>query len=259
VGVLRKPVEPAYQPFRTYEIVDPGKWTVHAEPRQIEFVHELDAYVYRKTVSLAEGLVIEHRLTNTGRRPIETEQYNHNFFVIDGHHVGPGVSIAFPFEPRPTMELKGLAEIRANRLVFLRDVLPDEFIWTLLEGYGAQAKDYDLRIENRDAGAGVRIVGDRPLSKLAFWSIRTVACPEPYVQLSIDPGQEERWRLSYTFYDLARCPQNRDCLRCPKAVSAAVDTAGCPRFCPAATIDVPSAYPTRLFAIVANCMLLVPS
>src|SRR5271169_5089953 len=28
VGSLRKPAEPAYRQFSTYEIVDPGKWTV---------------------------------------------------------------------------------------------------------------------------------------------------------------------------------------------------------------------------------------
>src|SRR5438093_12295428 len=49
---------------------------------------------------------------------------------------------------------------------------------------------YDIRIENRKTGAGVRISGDRPLSKVVFWSIRSVACPEPYVELRIEPAQE---------------------------------------------------------------------
>lgn len=202
VGVLGKPEESAYQPFSTYDIVNPGKWTVRTAPDRIEFMHKLDAYLYRKTVLLADELVIEHSLTNTGRCPIDTEQYNHNFFVIDGRPIGPAVAITFPFELRPTMDLKGLAQIRANRLVFLREFGPDEFIWTLLEGYGTTAKDYDLRIENRDAGAGVRITGDRPLSKMVFWSIGTVACPEPYVSLRVEPGCEERWCVSYEFYDL---------------------------------------------------------
>jgi hypothetical protein len=213
VGVLRKPEESVYQPFSTYEIVDAGKWTAHTAPNQIEFVHALAApaggyaYLYRKTVLLMNDkpeLVLEHSLSNTGRRPIETAQYNHNFFVIDGRHVGPDVAITFPFEPRPTMDLKGLAQVRSNQLVYLRELRQDEFIWTLLEGFGATAEDYDLRIENRGAGAGVRITGDRPLSKVVFWSIRTVACPEPYVQLRIEPGREERWRVSYEFYDLPK-------------------------------------------------------
>ena len=57
---VRKPVEPAYRRFETYDIVDPGKWTVNKGKDRIEFVHELGdtagyAYTYRKTVRLLEG------------------------------------------------------------------------------------------------------------------------------------------------------------------------------------------------------------
>ena len=41
VGAVRKPDEPAYRRFETYEIVDSGKWTVNKGSDQIEFVHEL--------------------------------------------------------------------------------------------------------------------------------------------------------------------------------------------------------------------------
>jgi uncharacterized cupin superfamily protein len=55
VGTVRKPEEQAYRPFETYEIVDPGKWTVKKHKDRIEFTHQLRgengyAYVYRKTV-----------------------------------------------------------------------------------------------------------------------------------------------------------------------------------------------------------------
>jgi hypothetical protein len=33
---------------------------------------------------------------------------------------------------------------------------------------------YDIRTEDRKAGAGVRIRGDRPLIRLSVWSIRNV-------------------------------------------------------------------------------------
>jgi len=48
----------------------------------------------------------------------------------------------------------------------------------------------------------VHITGDTPLSKVVFWSIRTVACPEPYVQLHVEPGQESKWKINYDFYTL---------------------------------------------------------
>src|SRR5689334_7012746 len=37
VGVLRKPDDKAYSPYRLYEIVDSGKWNVHANNDSIEF------------------------------------------------------------------------------------------------------------------------------------------------------------------------------------------------------------------------------
>jgi hypothetical protein len=75
---------------------------------------------------------------------------------------------------------------------------------TEIEGFGPGAADYDFRVENRKAGAGVRITGDRPLSKIVYWSIRTTLCPEPYIDIKVPPGQESRWTLRYQFYTLER-------------------------------------------------------
>jgi hypothetical protein len=41
VGVVRKPEEKGYQNFKTYEILDPGKWLVKAEKNRIRFTHIL--------------------------------------------------------------------------------------------------------------------------------------------------------------------------------------------------------------------------
>src|SRR3954466_10380359 len=71
VGAVRKPDEPRYRQFSTYEITDPGTWTVNKGKDWIEFVHELRdtagyAYQYRKKLRLAgDSLVLEHHLKNT--------------------------------------------------------------------------------------------------------------------------------------------------------------------------------------------------
>ena len=39
IGVVRKPDEPAYQTFKTYELVDPGKWIVHTSKDRVAFTH----------------------------------------------------------------------------------------------------------------------------------------------------------------------------------------------------------------------------
>jgi hypothetical protein len=206
VGAVRKPEEPAYRRFETYEIVDPGKWTVKKDASSIEFVHELGdtsgyAYVYRKTVRLVKDtLVLEHRLKNTGRKAIATSVYNHNFFTMDRQPTGPDIVVRFPFAPRAARPLNDLAETRGNDVRFLKDFVKGQTVFTEVEGFGATAKDYDFRIENQRTGAGVRVTGDRPISKLYFWSANLTVCPEPYIDASVEPGKESTWRITYQFY-----------------------------------------------------------
>ena len=49
-------------------------------------------------------------------------------------------------------------------------------------------------------GAGVRITGDRPLTKLALWSIRSVVSIEPFVDVSTEPGGRTMWTYNYKHY-----------------------------------------------------------
>jgi hypothetical protein len=212
VGALRKPEEPRFGQFHTYEIVNPGKWTVNRAPDSIEFIQELTdtagyAYLYRKIVRLTKDrpeLVLEHTLKNTGKKTIETSVYEHNFYMLDGQPAGPDVAVKFPFELRALADLKGLAEVSGKDLVYVRELQKGQTVYTGLEGYGGAPADYDIRVENRKTGAGVRQRGDRPLSKLVLWSIRSTVCPEAYVSMRIEPGQESRWRIAYEFYEVPK-------------------------------------------------------
>jgi len=211
IGTLRKPEEKDYRPYDTYEIVDPGKWTVGRHKDRIEFTQRLKseqgyAYVYRKTVRLVKGkpqLLLEHSLKNTGRKVIETNQYNHNFFVIDHEVVGPDVVVKFVFTPNPTRGFKDRAEVHGQEIVCPRELeRRNGGVFSELEGAGTQVKDYDFRIENLKTGAGVRFTSDQPLQKVNFWAIRTVAVAEPYIELKIEPGKESRWTIRYDFYTM---------------------------------------------------------
>lgn len=206
VGAVRKPDEPRYRRFETYEIVDSGKWTVEKGTDWIEFVHELRdtagyAYAYRKKIRLVKDtLVLEHRLKNVGQKAIRTSVYNHNFYMLDGQPAGPDFVVRFPFAPRAARPLNAVAETRGNDIVFLQELQPKQTVFTEVEGFGASARDHDIRVENRKTGAGVRQIGDRPISKLLFWSARTTVCPEAYIDLSVAPGKESSWRIVYEFY-----------------------------------------------------------
>lgn len=233
VGVLRKPLagEPSIPPqpparagapggpdrydhSRSYTIVDPGKWTVKKRKDAVEFTHELTnaadgyAYVYHKTLRLVPGkpqMVIEHSLRNTGRKTINSTVYNHNFLVLDNE--GPSqdftVTVPYKIEPGPRPPTAGLLEVRGNELVYLKTLTGEERATATLRGFGDTAKDYDIRVVNKKLGAGYHVTGDRPLSNLAVWSIRSVNAVEPYVSMSIEPGKDYTWNLTYDYFTTA--------------------------------------------------------
>jgi hypothetical protein len=207
VGALRRPDDAPFRQFNTYEITNPGKWTVHRSGHSVEFTHELGdtggyAYVYRKTLRLDRNhLILEHRLRNRGRNKISTSVYEHNFFMLDGQATGPDTVIRFRFDPSAKAELNGLAETKKNDLRYLHELQRGQTVFSELSGYGGSAADNDIRVENIQTGAGVRQTGDHPLSKLVLWSIRTTVCPEAYIDLQVEPGREVSWRIAYEFYN----------------------------------------------------------
>jgi len=210
VGALLKPEERQFARFKTYEIADGGKWTEHHGPDWVEFTHKLAdtngyAYLYTKRVSLAKNraaLVLEHTLKNTGKKVIDTSVYDHDFYMLDGKPTGPDITVRFPFTPRAKTDLGPLAEVRGKDVVYKAELQKRQTVSTEFEGFGTTPADYDFRVENSKTGAGVRQRGNRPISKLIFWSIRTTVCPEAYIHMRIEPGKQETWRIEYEFYTL---------------------------------------------------------
>ena len=208
VGVLRRPDAEAYDNYRDYEIVDSGKWLINCARDMVEFVHELTdqatgyGYVYTKRLLLTKAkaeMVIEHTLKNTGSRTIQSSVYNHNFFVLDNETTGPDFTITVPFEIKSTSR-SDLIAIQGNEIRFLKKLQDKDVAMVGIRGFGDSAKDYDIRIYNKKVGAGVRITGDRPLSREMLWSIRSVLTLEPFIDMTVEPGGEFTWKLSYEFY-----------------------------------------------------------
>jgi hypothetical protein len=212
VGVLRKPDDRNYDPYRLYPIQDGGKWTVMPKPDSIEFRQALAdeqtgyAYEYRKIVTVTghpPHLVLDHTLRNTGKRVIETSVYNHNFLFLDRQPPGPDYSLTVPFQlDTSKLPANSLAEVRGNHISFSRTLTGEERVYLDLRGFGKNAKDYDIRIENRRLGAGVRITADRPLSRLSLWAIRAPLSIEPFIDMKIEPGGDFTWRIQYEYYTI---------------------------------------------------------
>ena len=204
VGTVIKPNESLYDLRTPYRISNYGKWNVHAGSQQVSFRHHLKdndyAYDYKKTVKLSKNkpqLILSHSLKNTGKKRIETKVYNHNFFVIDSQPTGPGFVVTFPFELEGT-EQNDFVKFKGNELIFLKELGRRNVSFKDLSN--GKPSPYDLKIENRRTKAGVRITADRPVSKLVFWAAGKTLCPEPYIDIVIDPGQEFSWNITYDYY-----------------------------------------------------------
>jgi hypothetical protein len=92
--------------------------------------------------------------------------------------------LPFPGSIPPTLDLKGLA--------------PGQGAFTQLESYSASA-----------AGIAVHITGDQPVAKFVDWSIPSTFCPEPYINLTPEPGREVRWQYACELYTLPSTPRRR--------------------------------------------------
>lgn len=211
VGILRRG-DGNYQRFKPYEVLDSGKRTLKKHADSIEFTQDLSdpatgyAYQYRKVVRLVKGkpeLVIEHTLKNTGKRPIESNVYNHNFVVLDKQPPGPDFKVKLPFVIQPTRPPnKSLIDVHGDEMVYAKTLVGQDQAVVQFKGFGDNASDTEMIFENKKVGAGMRVTGDRPLIRDMLWSIRTVLAIEPYIAINIQPGAEFTWKNQTEYYTM---------------------------------------------------------
>jgi hypothetical protein len=212
IGVLKRTDDAPFKFSAPYPIVDHGKWKVHASRDAIAFQQKLKpkagvGYDYTKTLRLSSGepvLSIEHALTNTGTRTIDTEVYDHDFYMLDDSPTGPAITVKFPFEPVAAKDLDNGAHIAGRQIVFDRELITNgsarESAFGGLTGFSQNVSDYDFIVENSTTGAGVEQTADVPIARLFFWSIRTTVCPEAYIHIVVAPGQTAHWTIRYRFF-----------------------------------------------------------
>ncbi len=209
VGLLRKIDNAPYRFTTHFPLVDGGKWSVHRSQSAVAFEQILGGanadfgYDYTKTIRLVGNsatLVIEHRLKNTGKLPIITTVYDHNFLTIDGMNVGKAYSISAPYDihPTPAPDPK-VVSIDGKKASYIADLQGEDRAAFGLQGFSADAKDYDFAITNQAASVEVRITGDRPLTNVEVWSIRSVLALEPFIDIRVVPGQDYEWSYTYTY------------------------------------------------------------
>jgi hypothetical protein len=207
VGILKR-TTPTYDFVHAYPVLNEGRRSFSATKTSLRLTHDLSdketgyGYAYVKTIRLVPGkaqMVIEHVLKNTGSKPIESAVYCHNFLTLGTGN--ENVAITAPFDIKAEKPFApGAAEVRGKTLRYLRAVKEGEAVTSPISGFGANVSDYDFKIVNTKTGFGQRIRADQPLSRINFWSIRTNVSWEPYIAISLKPGETKRWTYTYDYF-----------------------------------------------------------
>ena len=199
--MLAKPLKNRYSLFQQPKLLAGAPTTVTWHDDAAEFTQTcpgVDGYAYAMTARLScqgKTVTVDWALTNTGRRPFTTRQYVHNFFRFDGHDVGPGYVLRFPYDFSATgMEPQQRQVGREIRFV---ERIPR---WVNLvvpypEGYTGPNR---CIIEHAD-GQRVTCETSMPGLRTAVHARPMYLAPEQFIELKLAPGQTVRWRRAYTF------------------------------------------------------------
>lgn len=208
VGLLKRIDDQPYKFGTVYPIIDHGKWTVRVSSRSVTFTQLLRtstgySYLYQKKLVLdpkAPVMRLEHSLKNLGTKPITTNVYAHDFFMLDNVPTGPGMAVTFGFQPKTDLPFpEGLVSMSGNEIVFKDTPKRGYSAQGYLTGYTGKPGEYSFHLEDRSNGVGVVQTSESLLSTVYFWSTPKTICPEAYIAIDVAPGATQKWSINYRF------------------------------------------------------------
>src|SRR3984957_5978103 len=159
VGILKRDTD-KYDFVHTYPIVNEGKRGYSATKTSVRLTQDLNdkdsgwGYHYVKTVRLVPGnpeMVVEHVLTNTGPKPIETAVYCPNFLSLSPGNENVALTALFNLEAGKPLA-PDAASVSGHTLKYLRPVQEGESVTSPFTGFGDKTSDYDFKVVNTATG-----------------------------------------------------------------------------------------------------------
>ena len=202
VGELVRPDEKPYDFARQYPVRRLAETYLSGPPQAPVFSQKFSVgtdwgYSYRKSYcvnSASATLEIQYQLTNTGRRPLRLQQYNHNWFHLSGVSSGPDDVVETKFDltgaASPWLAISQNA-LRPQTVVAQGCYFPFDC--------RLPAPQNRLRLVHQPSGRGVSIQGDFPFSRFALYAEANAMCPEIFTEFELSPGQTRRWTRQYRF------------------------------------------------------------
>jgi len=203
VGLLDKTEQPYYRmdfysvtPFPVHWQMQTDCVTFYTDPMPCNGY----AMWEKREVKVEENrLVITTTVRNEGEKTLDLEEYNHNFSSIN--HL--------PIDDRYRIELPGalkLDEVQSKgnmrgkeSVLYWTDVPQEAFfadIRTLDPNWDVP---YAWKMTHAASNASVQEQVDFVPSRIAVWGVEHCACPEIFIHLCLEPGEEKTWTRIWTF------------------------------------------------------------
>jgi hypothetical protein len=204
VGLLQRVDDSNYSFHQgNYPVVDRGHWQIDQTDRSIVMTHSLDAhgwaYQYQTTIALMPerpGFTITRKLTNTGRRPIVTDYYNHNFTILDDQPLSSEHTIALapPHQVAPDRQIPDWVTFDGTTIGFAQ-VKPGRSLWLPLDPRPDDATPWSATFAH---GPTKLILHTRPrprrvvvYAQLPYFSV------EPFIDIDLKPGNSMTCSATY--------------------------------------------------------------
>ena len=213
IGIMKRTGD-EYIQFVAAALLNEGKRSFRSTKNSAHFTQDLNdlesgyGYNYVKTVTMVPGkpqMTIAHVLKNTGKKDIVTTVYCHNFLTLS-----PGsehMAITAPFVWSAVEPLQpDLVKLDGKTIRYLAPIPKGVTTQSLMNGFSGKISDYDFTITNTKTGFGQRIRADQPIAKINMWSIDTTYSLEPYIAISLKPGESKRWTYTYDFFGPGKEP-----------------------------------------------------
>jgi hypothetical protein len=208
VGILKKN-DSEYGFFKNYEI-KPASFNLNSNTDSIELYCVSDlvngyGYILRKTIELLEnGFTIHYRLNNTGKKTIQTDEYNHNFVSIDHDLISENYKLSLPFT-LDSSKFKQYVNEEEKVKIFKNEIgfsgTPKEpFFFSDLTASKMVNPSWDL--VNSKKKLRIQEIADFESDKINLWGWNHVVSPEIFFKINLKPNDSVSWTRSYNIHEI---------------------------------------------------------
>lgn len=161
---------------------------------------ETRGYAWEMTRTwLVHGNCLENRciLRNTGRLPLETTEYCHNFVKLGSGPVGPDyrLEFGFPVVDQAPDHADPCGDLDGRRPVIAQVPKGEYYLGRLAEG---QIPAPWWRLSSAASGLSIREDLSLPCVKCDLWGKSSVISPELFAAVAVPPGGSLSWARRYT-------------------------------------------------------------